>query len=98
MTEFAYNNTKNANTYYTSSELNCGYYSCISYEENINLRLKSKSVEKLSAKLRELMTICQETFYHVQELQKQAYDKAVKLRSYIFSNKVWLNSKYNKIK
>ena len=48
--------------------------------------------------LRELMIVCRENLYHVQELQKQAYDKKVKPCSYISGRKVWLNSKYIKTK
>ena len=44
------------------------------------------------------MTICQENIYHTQELQKQAYNKSVKLRYYALSDKVWLNCKYIKTK
>ena len=44
------------------------------------------------------MTVCHENLHHAQELQKQAHDKGVKPRSYAFSNKVWLNSKYIKTK
>ncbi len=35
---------------------------------------------------------------HAQELQKRAYDKRVKSRSYVSNEKVWLNSKYIKTK
>ena len=44
------------------------------------------------------MTVCQENFYHHQELQKQAYDKGVKSGRYTPSDKVWLNNKYIKTK
>ena len=44
------------------------------------------------------MTICRNNLYHAQELQKQAYDKSTKLRSYVLGDKVWLNSKYPKTK
>ena len=44
------------------------------------------------------MTVCQENFHHAQELQKQAYDKGVKPRSYAPGDKVWLNNKYIKTK
>ncbi len=44
------------------------------------------------------MTVYKENLYHTSGLQKQAHDKTVKLRSYIFDNKVWLNSKYIKTK
>ena len=44
------------------------------------------------------MIICQQNFLHSQELQKQANIKSVKLWSYASGEKVWLNSKYIKIK
>ena len=44
------------------------------------------------------MIVCQENLYHTYKLQKQVYDKSVKPRSYAFNVKVWLNSKYIKIK
>ena len=64
MAEFAYNNAKNANTGHTPFELNCGYHPRISYEEEVDSRSKSKSADKLSAELRELMIVCQENLYH----------------------------------
>ena len=68
MVEFAYNNAKNANTGHTPFELNCRYHPWVSYEENINHRFKSKLLDELSAKLRELMTVCQENLHHAQKL------------------------------
>lgn len=50
------------------------------------------------AKLQKLIIIYWENLHHAQELQKQAYDKDVKPKSYAPGNKVWLNSKYLKIK
>ena len=70
MMEFAYNNTKNASTSYKPFELNCGYYSRMSYKDDVDPRFKSKSADKLSVKLRELMIICQKNLYYAQELQK----------------------------
>ena len=96
--KFAYNNAKNASTGHTPFELNCGYHSRVSFEEDTNPCSRSKIADELSAKLRELMTICQENFYHAQELQNRAYNKSVKPRSYTPGNKVWLNSKYIKTK
>ena len=96
--EFAYNNTNNASTGYTPFELNCGYYSWMSYKEEVDPRSKSKSANKLSAELKELMTVCQENLQHAQKLQKQAYNKGVKPRSYAPGDKVLLNSKYIKTK
>ena len=59
MAEFAYNNAKNASTGYTPFKLNCGYHPCVSYEEDLNPHLKSRTAEELSSELRELMTVCQ---------------------------------------
>ena len=44
------------------------------------------------------MIVCRENLHHAQEFQKQAHDKGVKSRSYTLGEKVWLNSKYIKIK
>ena len=44
------------------------------------------------------MTVCQQNFHHAQKLQKRAYNKGVKPRSYPLSDKVWLSSKYLKTK
>ena len=68
MAEFAYNNAKNASTGYTSFELNCRYYSHVSYEKDLDPRLKSRTAEKLFFKLWELMIVCQQNLHHIQEL------------------------------
>ena len=96
MTEFTYNNAKNASTGHTPFELNCGYYPWMSYKKDINLHFQSKLADKLSAELRELMIVCQENLHHAQEFQKWAHDKGVKPWSYASSEKVLLNSKYIK--
>ena len=68
MAEFAYNNAKNASTSYTPFELNCGYHPRILYKDDVNPQSKSKSADKLSAKLRELMIVYRENLHHAQEL------------------------------
>ena len=98
MTEFAYNNAKNASTGYMPFKLNCDYYPQMSYEQEVDSHSKSKSADKLSAELRELMIICQKNLQHTQKLQKRAHDKGVKLKSYAPGDKVWLNSKNIKSK
>ena len=98
MAEFAYKNTKNASTGYTSFKLKCGYHPRISYEEDLDPRSKSRTAKKLSSKLRELMTVCQQNLHHTQKLQKQGHNKGVKPRSYAPGDKVWLSSKYLKTK
>ncbi len=98
MAEFAYNNAKNASTGHTLFELNCGYHLRVLFEEDVDPRSKSKSVNELSAELRELMTVCRDNLLHAQELQKRAQDKGIKPRSSAPGDKVWLNSKYIKTK
>ena len=98
MAEFAYNNARNFNTGHTPFELNCGYHSCISFEEDTNPRSQSKLADKLLAELQDLMTVWRENLHHAQELQKQVHDKGVKPRSYALNDKFWLNNKYNRTK
>ena len=98
MAKIAYNNAKNASTGHTPFELNCEYHPWMSYKKDIDPRSKSKSADKLSAELQELMTVCQENLHQAQELWKQAHNKGVKPKSYALGDKVWLNSKYLKTK
>ena len=56
----------------------------MSYKEDINPYSKSKSADKLSAELQELITFCRKNLYHAQKLQKRAHNKGVKPRSYAF--------------
>ena len=98
MAEFAYNNAKIVSTGHIPFKVNCGYHLWIIYKKDIVLHFKSKSADKLLAKLEELMIVCWKNFYHAQKFQKQAHHKGVKLRSYGSSDKVWLNSKYIKTK
>ena len=79
-------------------ELNCNYYPCVFSEKDINHYTWSKIAKKVLAELQKLMTVCYENFYHAQKLQKQANNKGVKPRSYVFDNEVWLNNKYIKTK
>ena len=57
MAEFAYN-AKNANTGHMPFELNCGYHFWILYKKEVDSHSKSRSADKLSVKLRELMIVC----------------------------------------
>ncbi len=98
MAEFAYNNAKIANTGHTPFKLNCGYYSRVSFEEDVDPRSRSRSANELVEELRELIEVCCQNLFHAQELQKRAYDKGVKSRSYAPGEKVWLNSEYIKTK
>ena len=66
MAKFAYNNATNASTGYTPFKLNCGYLPCVSFEEDTNTRSRSKTNDKLSAKLQKLMTVCRGNLHHAQ--------------------------------
>ena len=44
------------------------------------------------------MTVCRKNFHYAQDLQKQAYNKGVEPKSYVYSDKIWLNNKYIKTK
>ena len=96
--KFAYNNAKNASSGHTLFELNCGYHPQILYKDKIDPYSKSKSADNLSVELNELIIVCKKNLYHAQKFQKQAYNKGVKSKSYVLNNKIWLNSKYIKIK
>ena len=98
MAEFTYNNAKNASTSHTPFKLNCGLHPQVFFKDNVDSCSKSCSADELAKELREMIEICQQHLLHAQELQKRAYDKGVKPRSYAPSEKVWLNSKYIKTK
>lgn len=68
MAKFIYNDAKNASTNHTPFELNRDYHPRILYEENIDPRFKSKSVDKLAAKLRNLLIMYKKNLQHAQEL------------------------------
>ena len=98
MAKFAYNNAKNTSTDHTLFKLNYGYHPCVSYKEDLDPHSKSKTTEKLSSKLQNLMAVYQQNLYHTQEFQKQAHNKGVKPQSYALGDKVWLSSKYFRTK
>ncbi len=64
MAEFAYNNAKNASTGHTPFELNCGYHLRVSFEEDVDPRLRSRSANELAEELRELMEVCCQNLLH----------------------------------
>ena len=98
MTEFAYNNSKNAGTGYTPFELNCGYHLWVFFKDKCDARSKSSIANGLAMELRELINVCRQKLLYTQDFQKQAHDKGVKSCSYASGEKVWLNSQYIKIK
>ena len=98
MIKFAYNNAKISITGHTSFELNCGYYSYVFFQKHTNPPFLSKSANKLSAELQDLMTVCWKNLHYAQEFQKRAHNENVKPKSYTSGDKVWLNKKYIKTK
>ena len=48
--------------------------------------------------LKKLMIVYYQNLYYTQKLQKQAHNKGTQSKSYFSSDKIWLNSKYIKIK
>ena len=64
MAKVAYNNAKNASTSYMPFKLNCGYHLQVCYEKDIDPHSKSKSADKLSAKLQELITISRKNLHY----------------------------------
>ena len=96
--EFVFNNNKNDGTGNTLFELNCGYYSKVLFEKNVNPHSKSRFTDKLVEKLKELIEVRYQNLFYIQKLLKKAYNKGVKSPSYTSGEKVWLNSKYTKIK
>ena len=68
LTEFVYNNARYASTGYMLFNLNCKYHPYVSYENDIDLRSKSKAANELTKKLRNLMATYRENLQHAQKL------------------------------
>ena len=83
-----YNNTKNISMSYISFELNYRYYPIVLFEDKTNFYLKSCFTHKLVKELRKLIKICCQNLFHIQELQKRAYNKKIKSFSYTLSKKI----------
>ena len=98
MAKFTYKNAKNANIGHIPFKLNCGYHPRVCFKEDVDPRSRSRSAKKLAEDLKKLIEICCQNLLHAQKLQKRAHNKRIKNRSYVPGKKVWLNSKYIKIK
>lgn len=98
MAKFIYNNYKNTSISHNFFEFNYSYNLYISFEDKVNPCLSSCLSHKLAKELRNLILIYQQNLFYTQKLQKQVYDKGIKFQSYILGEKIWLNSKYFKIK
>ena len=64
--EFIYNNCKNISTRYIFFKLNYRYNPTILFEKDTNLCSKSKLLNKLANKLKNLIIIYQKIFYYIQ--------------------------------
>ena len=64
MAEFAYNNAKNASIGHILFELNCGYHFKVSFKEDVDLYLKSRSANKLAEELRKLIEVYCQNLVH----------------------------------
>ena len=67
MTEFAYNNIKNANTSHTPFQLSWKDYPRVLFKNDVNPYSKSRLAEKLTQELRDLMCIYQQNLLHAQK-------------------------------
>ena len=76
MTEFKYNNAKNASTSHMPFILNCSFYLQISLKDNVNPCFRSCSTNKLAKEARELIDICQQNLLHAQNSRKEHMIKA----------------------
>ncbi len=65
MTEFAYNNAKNVSTGHTLFQLNYSNHPRVSFKEDIDSCLRSRSANELAEKLRELMEVCCQNLLHI---------------------------------
>lgn len=89
---------KNTSIGYISFELNCGFYFKASYKKDIDPCSQSRSINKLITKLKELIIIYKKNFQYTQKLQKQYYNKDIKLKCYTPSKNIWFNSRFIKTK
>ena len=64
MTEFTYDNAKNASIGYTLFELNCGFHLQVLFEKDIDHHFRSRLTNKLVNKLRKLIKICCQNLFH----------------------------------
>lgn len=78
---FTYNNAKNLNINYLIFELNCIYYSYISYQKNVNSCFEFKSAKKLLTKLKNLMIICQNYFHYTQKLENKLIIRVLNIKA-----------------
>ena len=98
MAEFAYNNSGQASTMMSPSKALLGYHPRMSYEDNRDLRSKSRAVDENAAPLRDLMKELKVNLTESPELQTLYHNKHVKERSYRPGESIRLSTKNIKTK
>lgn len=88
MAEFVNNNTKNTNTSHKFFELNYSYHPRVFFQNEADLYSKYYSANQLAKGLMDLIFVCQQNLFHIQEFQKQAYNKDIIPYSNIVDKKV----------
>lgn len=64
MTEFAYNNVKNASIDNLLFKLNEGFYFRLIYKKDVKSYLKSKPVDEIAPEIRKMITIYYQNFHY----------------------------------
>ncbi len=65
MTDFTYNNTKNARIGHISFELHYRFHFQVLFEKDVNPYFRSHSINKLAKELKKLIKICYQNLFHV---------------------------------
>lgn len=65
---FPYNNDKNTSCGHISLELNCNYNLHALFQDEAHLCSKFRPIDKPDKELRDLILICQQNLFHIQEL------------------------------
>lgn len=68
MAKFVYKNAKNARTGHTFFKLNCRYHLHVFFKDETDFCSRSRSVNKLAKKLKNLILICQQNSLHTWKL------------------------------
>ena len=82
MAEFAYNNAKNSATGMSPFEANLGYDPRMSWDENIDLKSRSRTAVENVKHLFTLMDVCKAAMLTAQQSQAEYADKHRKSRDY----------------
>ena len=98
MTEFTYKNVKNASISHTSLKLNCSYHPQVFFKDNIDFCSKYYFANQTGKRAKKINRYLPIKPIPRSKTPKKLYDKGVKPQNYASGEKIWLNSKYIKIK